>query len=202
MQPSKEDCIVPGEADRGGGLQIALGSGCRMTSAAASTTNTAIDTSFTAYFTFDHVGERIVGSEFNFKMSGNPTKPQYNALMAAKAMQPTYKFAPIASTKKKVDKKQTYAGLNFELMMDYVEVKGNEVQKAEFEQHVNDGDSYPTIKSWFLDNFKAGFTVEKAKREIAECRLNAKKAKVRTVVKAKVVKATPAVVELPSVSNF
>ena len=33
MQPSKEDCIVPCEADRGGGLQIALGSGCRMTSA-------------------------------------------------------------------------------------------------------------------------------------------------------------------------
>ena len=33
MQPSKEDCIVPGEADRGGGLQIALGSGCRITSA-------------------------------------------------------------------------------------------------------------------------------------------------------------------------
>ena len=32
MQPLKEDCIVPGEADRGGGLQIALGSGCRTTS--------------------------------------------------------------------------------------------------------------------------------------------------------------------------
>jgi len=32
MQPSKEDCTVSGEADRGGGLQIALGSGCRMTS--------------------------------------------------------------------------------------------------------------------------------------------------------------------------
>ena len=31
MQSSKEDCIVPGEADRGGGLQIALGSGCRIT---------------------------------------------------------------------------------------------------------------------------------------------------------------------------
>ena len=31
------------------------------TFAAASTTNTAIDTSFTAYFTFDHVGERILG---------------------------------------------------------------------------------------------------------------------------------------------
>ena len=31
MQPSKEDCIVPCEADRGGGLQIASRSGCRMT---------------------------------------------------------------------------------------------------------------------------------------------------------------------------
>ena len=164
------------------------------TFAAASTTNTAIDTSFTAYFTFDHVGERILGSEFNFKMSGNPNKPQYNALMAAKAMQPTYQFAPIASTKKKVDKKQTYKGLNFELMMDYVEFKGNDVQKAEFQAIVDDNASYPTIKSWFLDNFKAGFTVEKATREIAQHKLGERKAKVRAAVRVKSVKAAPAVV--------
>ena len=173
------------------------------TFAAASTTNTAIDTSFTAYFTFDHVGERILGSEFNFKMSGNPNKPQYNALMAAKAMQPTYQFAPIASTKKKVDKKQTYKGLNFELMMDYVEFKGNEVQKAEFQAIVDDDAAYPTIKSWFLDNFKRGFTVEKAKREIAEHKLNERKTKVRATVKVKMVKPAPAaVVEMPTASNF
>ena len=172
------------------------------TFAAASTTNTAIDTSFTAYFTFDHVGERIVGSEFNFKMSGNPTKPPYNALMAAKAMQPTYKFAPIASTKK-VEKKQTYKGLSFELMMDYVEFKGNEVQKAEFQAIVDDDAAYPTIKSWFLDNFKRGFTVEKAKREIAEHKLNERKTKVRATVKVKMVKPAPAaVVEMPTASNF
>ena len=172
------------------------------TFAAASTTNTAIDTSFTAYFTFDHVGERIVGSEFNFKMSGNPNKPQYNALMAAKAMQPTYKFAPIASTKK-VEKKQTYKGLSFELMMDYVEFKGNEVQKAEFQAIVDDDAAYPTIKSWFLDNFKRGFTVEKAKREIAEHKLNERKTKVRATVKVKMVKPAPAaVVEMPTASNF
>ena len=164
------------------------------TFAAASTTNTASDTSFTAYFTFDHVGERILGSEFNFKMSGNPNKPQYNALMAAKAMQPTYQFAPIASTKKKVDKKQTYKGLNFELMMDYVEFKGNDVQKAEFQAIVDDNASCPTIKSWFLDNFKAGFTVEKATREIAQHKLGERKAKVRAAVRVKPVKAAPAVV--------
>jgi hypothetical protein len=173
------------------------------TFAAASTTNTAIDTSFTAYFTFDHVGERILGSEFNFKMSGNPNKPQYNALMAAKAMQPTYQFAPIASTKKKVEKKQTYKGLSFELMMDYVEFKGNEVQKAEFQAIVDDDAAYPTIKSWFLDNFKRGFTVEKAKREIAEHKLNERKTKVRATVKVKMVKPAPAaVVEMPTASNF
>ena len=164
------------------------------TFAAASTTNTAIDTSFTAYFTFDHVGERILGSEFNFKMSGNPNKPQYNALMAAKAMQPTYKFAPIASTKKKVEKKQTYKGLSFELMMDYVEFKGNEIQKAEFEEIVSSNATYPTIKSWFLDNFKVGLTVEKATREIAQHKLGERKAKVRAAVRVKPVKAAPAVV--------
>ena len=163
------------------------------TFAAASTTNTAIDTSFTAYFTFDHVGERILGSEFNFKMSGNPNKPQYNALMAAKAMQPTYQFAPIASTKK-VEKKQTYKGLSFELMMDYVEFKGNEIQKAEFEEIVSSNATYPTIKSWFLDNFKVGFTVEKATREIAQHKLGERKAKVRAAVRVKPVKAAPAVV--------
>ena len=162
------------------------------TSSSISTTKTAI------YFTFDHFNKKIVGTEQNFKKSGISGTAQYNALMAAMKAHPNYELSAMAP---KV-KKQTYAGLNFELMMDYVEVKGNEVQKAEFEQHVNDGDSYPTIKSWFLDNFKRGFTVEKAKREIAECRLNAKKAKVRTVVKAKVVKATPAIVELPSASNF
>lgn len=162
------------------------------TSSSTSTTKTAI------YFTFDHFNKKIVGTEQNFKKSGISGTAQYNALMAAMSAHPNYELSAMAP---KV-KKQTYAGLNFELMMDYVEVKGNEVQKAEFEQHVNDGDSYPTIKSWFLDNFKRGFTVEKAKREIAECRLSAKKEKVRTVVKAKVVKAAPAVVELPTASNF
>ena len=161
-----------------------------------SSSSTTIKTA--TYFTFDHFNKKIVGTEQNFKKSSISGTAQYNALMAAMSAHPNYELSAMAP---KV-KKQTYAGLNFELMMDYVEVKGNEVQKAEFEEHVNDGDSFPVIKSWFLDNFKAGFTVEKAKREIAECRLNAKKAKVRTVVKAKVVKATPAVVELPSVSNF
>ena len=163
------------------------------TSSFVSASNTAMDTTFTTYFTFNHINKTIVGSEFNFKMSGNPKKPQYEALMKAMACQPAYTLSPIASTKK-VEKKQTYKGLNFELMMDYVEFKGNEIQKAEFEEIVSSNATYPTIKSWFLDNFKVGFTVEKATREIAQHKLGERKAKVRAAVRVKPVKAAPAVV--------
>ena len=169
----------------------------------SSSTSTTIKTASISKkfaFTYDHPNQKIVGTDINFQKAGIPGSALEKELIARMEARPTYGFTIIPTEQKPA--KQSYKGLNFDLMMDYVEVKGNEVQKAEFEQHVNDGDSYPTIKSWFLDNFKVGFTVEKAKREIAECRLSAKKAKVRTVVKAKVVKAAPAVVELPTASNF
>lgn len=162
-------------------------------SSSTSTTKTAI------YFTFDHFNKKIVGTEQNFKKSGISGTAQYNALMAAMSAHPNYELSAMAP---KV-KKQTYAGLNFDLMMDYVEFKGNEVQKAEFQAIVDDDAAYPTIKSWFLDNFKHGFTVEKAKREIAEHKLNERKTKVRATVKVKMVKPAPAaVVEMPTASNF
>ena len=159
------------------------------TSSSTSTTKTAI------YFTFDHFNKKIVGTEQNFKKSGISGTAQYNALMAAMKAHPNYELSAMAP---KV-KKQTYAGLNFDLMMDYVEIKGNEVQKAEFEEIVNRDPSFPVIKSWFVENFKVGFTVEKAKREIAHSKLNAKKANVRKAVR---VKATPTVLEMPTAQNF
>ena len=146
------------------------------------------------YFTFDHFNQKIVGTEQNFKKSGNSTTAQYASLMAAMELHPNYKLSAIAP---KV-KKQSYKGLNFELMMDYVAIKGNDVQKAEFKAIVDSNANYPTIKSWFVENFKVGFTVAKAEREIAESKLQAKKAAVR----AKVVKVTPTVVEMPAASNF
>lgn len=148
-----------------------------------------------AYFTYDHFNKQIVGSELNFKKSGIPGTVQYNALMAAMAAHPNYKLSPVAP---KI-KKQTYKGLNTELITEYVEVFGNETQKAELDKMVNDNEAYPAIKSWFLDYFKCGFTVEKAKREIAHRKLSVKKATVRKAVR---VKASPAVVESPAVINF
>ena len=153
------------------------------------------------YFTFDHIRKTIVGTEFNFKMSGNPTKSQYEALMNAMAMQPTYTLAPIASTKK-ATKKQTYKGLNMELMSFYISQKGDEVAKAEFNHMVEDKKiSYPTIKSWFLEQYPT-IEIAKTQRAMAQKDLETRKASVRQAVKVKMVKTAPAVVELPTASNF
>jgi hypothetical protein len=149
------------------------------------------------FFTFDHIGQKIVGSELNFKKAGIPGSNQYNALMDAMSARPTYALSPLAP---KV-KKQTYKGLNSDLITEYVEVFGNEAQKAELEKMIDDNEAFPAIKSWFLDYFKCGFTVEKAKREIAHRKLKAKKSKVRKVVKANMVKAEEAKAP-PAVINF
>lgn len=152
-------------------------------------------------FTFNHLNKTIVGSALNFKRAGNPENPQYEALMAAIEMHPTYTLAPTPS-KHKVEKKQTYKGLTAELITEYVEIFGNEVQKAELAQMIDDNENYPAIKSWFLDYFRVGFTVEKAKREIASRKLIAKKAIVHKAVKAKIAKANAVVSEFPDVANF
>jgi hypothetical protein len=93
------------------------------------TTSTINNTRTATYFTYDHFGKKIVGSELNFKKSGNPNNPQYAALMAAMAAHPNYELSAVAP---KV-KKQTYAGLNCELITEYVELFGNEAQKAELD---------------------------------------------------------------------
>jgi len=153
-------------------------------------------------FTFNHIDKTIVGTEHHFNQAGIPDSTAYKALMAAMEMQPTYSLAPIASTKK-VEKKQTYAGLTLGLMADYIRIAGTEQVKAEFTHMVEDKTAYPTIKSWFLEEFKH-FNVNQAKTQIAKHELADRKATVRKVVKAKMVKAEEAKASSPisMVSNF
>ena len=175
-------------------------------------TNTTATNPITSakFFRFNHFNNTIEGSELNFKKAGNPTSDQFAELMSFKAVEPSFKLAPVAP---KV-KKQTYAGLNAALITEYVELFGNEAQKAELNQMVDANEAYPAIKSWFLDYFKCGFTVEKAKREIAHRKLNARKAVVRKAVRVKVAPAaviempgadeedTASVIEMPAAANF
>lgn len=180
----------------------------------SSSTSTTIKTASISKkfaFIYDHPNQKIVGTDINFQKAGIPGSALEKELIARMEARPTYGFTIIPTEQKPA--KQSYKGLNFDLMMDYVELKGTEFQKAEFEEIVNRDSSFPVIKSWFVENFKVGFTVEKAKHEIATAKNNAKKmaakeslkaqkAAVRKVVKANMAKVAPAVVELPSASNF
>ena len=148
-----------------------------------------------AYFTVDHFKHQIIGNEQNFKKSGIIGSAQYDALMNAMAAHPTYTLT-VKTSEKKVEKKQTYKGLTTDLMREYVKIKGTPAQLEELDNLIDNNEAYPTIKSWFLDYFKCGFTVEKAKELIARHKLNARKAKVRVKV------APAAVVEMPAAANF
>lgn len=139
------------------------------------------------YFTFDHVGKKILGSEYHFKKAGIPGSVQYEALMKRMAAQPNYKLSPIPA-KKKVEKKQTYAGLTLALMEKYIAIKENsEKLMAEFEKMKTDKACYPTVKSWFLEAYP-GFDVKRAETEIREHKLRSYKKVVRTI-QPRVVKA-------------
>ena len=152
-------------------------------------------------FTFNHIDKTIVGTEHHFNQAGIPDFTAYKALMAAMAMQPTYSLAPIPSTKK-VEKKQTYKGLDMTLMADYIRIAGTEQVKAEFNHMVEGKTAYPTIKSWFLEEFKH-FNVNQAKTMIAKHDLTARKTAVRTAVKVKMVKAEePKASTIALASNF
>jgi len=139
-----------------------------MTNNTTSTNNTRTAT----YFTFDHIGKRIVGSEFNFKKSGDDSTPQYEALMTAMERHPNYTLSPIAS-KKKVEKKRSYEGLTMPLMEEYLNLvyEGElaDVARAKFAEmktkKQNKELAFATIKSWFLELFPK-FNVNKAKAEI------------------------------------
>ena len=139
------------------------------------------------YFTFDHIGKKIVGSEFNFKKSGDDSTPQYEALMAAMERHPNYTLSAIPS-KKKVGKKRSYEGLNMSLMEEYLNIvyEGElaEVARAKFAEmktkKENKEMTFATIKSWFLDLFPK-FDVDKAKKEIKAKKLASAKAPYKVI---------------------
>ena len=136
-------------------------------------------------FTFDHINKQIVGTDINFQKAGIPgsdLEAELNALMEAR---PSYSLCPTPTEKKPA--KQTYKGLTKELMREYIKVRQDKAVDdllAQFDNMIEEKKAFPTIKSWFLDEFK-GFSVSKAQREIKNHKLISVKAKVRLV------KATP-----------
>lgn len=150
-------------------------------------------------FTYDHVNKKIVGTDIDFQKSGIPGSKQEEELMARIAKQPTYTFAVIETEKKPA--KRTYKGLDRKLMEAYIAIQEEQAKAnltARLSQMIADESAFPTIRSWFLDEFP-GFSVSKAQREIQKHNLTTTKAKVRAIKAS----AKPAPTkEQPKVVNF
>ena len=130
----------------------------------------------TTYFTFNPLTRKIVGTELNFKKSGNPGSAQDKALMCAKKEHPDYGYEIIKPKKEK----KSYKGLKRELMFDYIDCFGSKEMMEQLQKMKEDGTGFPAMKSWFLDLFPK-FIVEKAIKEVQKHRLGKVKAKYRPV---------------------
>ena len=131
-------------------------------------------------FTYDHVNKKIVGTDIAFQKAGIPGSKEEKELDARMEARPTYGFTVLPTEKKPA--KKTYAGLTMEVMEAYLEAYEGvlaEEMRVEFAKMKAKKEakkmSYPTIKSWFLDQFPH-INVNKAKKAIQDHKLKEAKA--------------------------
>lgn len=139
-------------------------------------------------FAYDFTNNTIVASKTTLKKAGNPTTPEYKALMKMIAGQPTFRV--VEKVIKDNGRKKTYNGLTLEMMKTHIEKQENsEALMAEFEGAMKMGKSkYPLAKKWFLEQFP-NFKITEGKKAISDAKI----AKVKANAKAKIVLAkTPA----------
>ena len=119
-------------------------------------------------FAYDFTNNTIVASKATLKKAGNPTTPEYKALMKMIAEQPTFKV--VEKTINTKSGKMTYKGLTIEMMESYINEQKNAVALcAEFEsirQFAKDSKrrEYPLLKQWFVEKFKEQYKMTDAKK--------------------------------------
>lgn len=139
-----------------------------MTNTTSSFVSATTSTKFA--FTYDHVNQKIVGTDINFQKAGIPGSALEKELISRMEARPAYGFTIIPTEKKPA--KRSYAGLTMELMEDYLAIWDNElaeVARSKFAEMKAKKEkkemSFAFIKSWFLDLFPK-FDVKKARAEI------------------------------------
>ena len=119
-------------------------------------------------FAYDFTNNTIVASKATLKKAGNPTTPEYKALMKMIAEQPTFKV--VEKTINTKSGKTTYKGLTIEMMESYINEQKNAVALcAEFEsirQFAKDSKrrEYPLLKQWVVEKFKEQYKMTDAKK--------------------------------------
>ena len=151
-------------------------------------------------FTLDVFKKTISGTKASFDKASKGEGPIYEELARKMAAHPDYKLV-IKEQKIKKEKKQTYEGLDFDLMKRYISIQDNaEELLAKYEgikKFAKDSglSVYPITKKWFLETFE-GFDVKEAKKEINK----ANYAYVVSRVSVKSKQSNP--VEIKAVANF
>ena len=133
-------------------------------------------------FAYDFTTNTIVASKTTLKKAGNPTTPEYKALMKMIAGQPTFRV--VEKTINNSKKKNTHLGLTIEVMEAHIQKQENSVAlMAEFNEAQMFGKSkYPLAKKWFLEQFP-NFKISEGKKSASDAKI----AKVKANAKAKIV---------------
>ena len=116
----------------------------------------------------DFTTNTIVASKATLKKAGNPTTPEYKALMKMIAEQPTFKV--VEKTINTKSGKTTYKGLTIEMMKSYIDAQENPVALCEEFESIrqfaknNKQREYPLLKQWFVEKFKEQYKMTDAKK--------------------------------------
>lgn len=114
----------------------------------------------TSAIRIDHFNKRILISKSFQKAAMNPTSNEYADLAEVMSKHSDYKIARRAI--KKNPQKETYAGLTYDFMKDYIirqSYYDESTRLSEFEEMLlvskchNKAQRYPTIKKWFLEKY-------------------------------------------------
>ena len=115
----------------------------------------------TSAIRINHFEKKILISKTFQKAAMNPTSREYVELMEVMRNHPNYTLDQRAI--KKNPKKETYAGLTYDYMRDYIILHSSPEEEtaavAEFEELLfiskchRQSQRYPTIKKWFLEKY-------------------------------------------------
>ena len=134
----------------------------------------------TSAIRINHFDKEILISKTFEKAAHNPNSREYKELMEVMNTHPTYKLAQRAI--KKNTKKETYAGLTYKFMRDYIILHSTPEEEiaavTEFDEKIliskchSKAQRYPSIKKWFLEKYPevdgAEINTENEEDEIAD----------------------------------
>ena len=124
-------------------------------------------------FVIDFVNKAIIGTKASFDKAGKGEGVIYEELAVKIEAHPSFKLVIKEQKKHSTKAKETYDGLNFDLMEKYIAIQPNSASlmlayNGAKKMAKDTGSSvYPFTKKWFLGQFK-DFDVAKAKEAISD----------------------------------